>query len=230
MNKRVVPAAAWTCGLVAWLNATSWAFITPLFQVTDEPSHFAYVKQIAETGTLPSPHGRFSEEEEIVLEALGYEQVRQNPETPAIFSQAGQRNLTEFLQAAARAPGRGSPGAAVATAEPPLYYALESIPYDLGPSGNLLDRLQLMRLLSALFAGLTAIFTFLFLQEALPGVRWALDGRCAQRRAFAAARVHIRSRDTRLHAASRSPPHSSTASRVRSNAGSRPSRRPHSES
>jgi 4-amino-4-deoxy-L-arabinose transferase-like glycosyltransferase len=173
MNKRVVPAAAYICGLVAWLNATSWAFITPPFQVTDEPAHFAYVKQIAETGTLPSPQGHFSAEEEDALEALDFEHIRQNPETAAIFSRAGQRRLTEFLLAAAREPGRGSPGAAVATTEPPLYYALESIPYDLGSGGTLLDRLQLMRLLSAVFAGLTALFTFLFLREILPRVRWA---------------------------------------------------------
>src|ERR1700733_5783004 len=172
MLRHIVPAAAWICGLVACLNATSWAFITPPFQVVDEQAHFAYVKQLAETGTLPSPQGHFSEEEEIALEALRFEQVRQNPENPAIFSRAQQRALTEDLRAAARAPGRGSPGAAVATSEPPLYYALESIPYDLAPGGTLLDRLQLMRLFSALMAGGTAIFTFLFLREALPRTRW----------------------------------------------------------
>jgi 4-amino-4-deoxy-L-arabinose transferase-like glycosyltransferase len=36
-----------------------------------------------------------------------------------------------------------------------------------------LDRLELMRLLSALMAGLTALFVFLFIREALPGVPWA---------------------------------------------------------
>lgn len=173
MSKHLAPTAAWICGLVACLNATSWAFITPPFQVVDEQAHFAYVKQIAETGTLPSPRGHFSEEEEIALEALHFEQIRQNPETSAIFSRARQRTLTDDLRAAARVPERGSSGAAVATSEPPLYYALESIPYDLGSGGTLLDRLQLMRLLSALFAGVTAFFTFLFLREALPRTRWA---------------------------------------------------------
>jgi 4-amino-4-deoxy-L-arabinose transferase-like glycosyltransferase len=172
MSDHVVPTAAWICALVAWLNATSWAFITPPFQVTDEPAHFAYVKQVAETGTLPSPLGHFSEEEEIALEVLRFEQIRQNPETPAIFSQAQQSALTRDLRAAARIPERGSSGAAVATSEPPLYYALESIPYDLASGGTLLDRLELMRLLSALMAGFTALFTFMFLRQALPGVRW----------------------------------------------------------
>ena len=37
----------------------------------------------------------------------------------------------------------------------------------------MLERLQLMRLMSALFAGLTALFAFMFVREALPGARWA---------------------------------------------------------
>ena len=168
-----VPTAAWVCALVACLNATSWSFITPPFQVPDEPSHFAYVKQLAETGTLPtSSKENFSLEELHVLDALGYGRIRQSPGHPAIFSQAQQEQLDETLQADKRIRETGSPAAGVATSEPPLYYALESIPYDLGSSGTLLDRLQLMRLLSSMMAGLTALFTFLFVREALPRVRW----------------------------------------------------------
>ena len=48
-----VPVAAWLCALVAGLNAIGWSFITPPFQVPDEPAHVAYVKQLAETGSLP---------------------------------------------------------------------------------------------------------------------------------------------------------------------------------
>ena len=61
----------------------------------------------------------------------------------------------------------------VAANQPPLYYALQTIPYWLGSGGTLLDRLELMRLLSALMAGLTALFAYLFVCEALPGVSWA---------------------------------------------------------
>ncbi len=63
--------------------------------------------------------------------------------------------------------------AGVATSQPPLYYALETIPYGLASGGTVLDRLALMRLLSALMAGLTALFAYLFLREALPGAPWA---------------------------------------------------------
>jgi 4-amino-4-deoxy-L-arabinose transferase-like glycosyltransferase len=166
--------AAWMCALVACLSAVSWSFITPPFQVPDEPDHFAYVKQLAETGTLPhSSEQAYSQEEALALEILRFAKIRQRPVNTAIFSAAEQSVLERELQAANRVRAGGSPDAGDATAEPPLYYAFESVPYLLGSGGTLLARLQLMRLLSALMAGLTAIFTFLFLREALPGARWA---------------------------------------------------------
>ena len=54
-----------------------------------------------------------------------------------------------------------------------MYYILETLPYALGSGGTLLDSLAWMRLFSALDGGLTALFAFLFLREALPGARWA---------------------------------------------------------
>jgi 4-amino-4-deoxy-L-arabinose transferase-like glycosyltransferase len=172
---RLIPAAAWVCLVVAWLNAACWSFITPPFQVPDEPSHIAYVKQLADTGTLPTSSAtRFSKEELLALGALRSREIRFDPAATAIYSQALQSSLDGQLEALDRSPqSRGSPDAGVAKAEPPLYYALESIPYRLGSSGTLLDRVQLMRLLSALMAGVTALFTFLFVRETLPRVAWA---------------------------------------------------------
>ncbi len=171
---RRVPRAAWLCALIAFLNAAAWSFISPPFQVPDEPSHFAYVKQIAETGSLPSNSAEeFSEEETAVLFALNYPAVRLGPATRTISTQAEQRKLDQQLELSNRLPKSGSEGAGTAATEPPLYYALQTIPYELASGGTLLDRLQLMRLFSALWAGLTALFTFLFLRETLPRVRWA---------------------------------------------------------
>jgi hypothetical protein len=170
-----VPTAAWACALVASLNAASWSFVTPPFQVPDEPAHFAYVKQLADTGALPtSPSEEYSSEEQLALAGLESYQIRKDPARRAIISQRRQDLLDSKLAAFNRSPrGKGSPDAGSSTSEPPLYYALESIPYRLAASGTLLDRLQLMRLLSALIAGATALFTFLFLREAFPRVRWA---------------------------------------------------------
>ena len=41
------------CAAIALLNALAWSIITPPFQGKDEVDNFAYVEQIAETGTLP---------------------------------------------------------------------------------------------------------------------------------------------------------------------------------
>ena len=167
-----IPRIAWLIALLACINAAGWSIVTPPFQVPDEPEHLAYVKQLAETGRLPSKSGSFSLEERLALIYLQLQRVAERPEQETISTQAEQRQLERALIRGARAPGRGSEFAGVAASEPPLYYALQAIPFDLGSGTTLLDRLELMRLFSALFAGLTALFCFLFIREALPSVPW----------------------------------------------------------
>jgi 4-amino-4-deoxy-L-arabinose transferase-like glycosyltransferase len=172
-SSKSVRRAALTCAVVACVNAVVWSFITPPFEVPDEPSHFAFVKQLAETGHLPtSSSANFSAEELAAMSALNYYGIARQPQNHTISTPAEQRALESAISAAARSAPPGSPSAGVATAQPPLFYALQSIPYQLAP-GSLLDRLALMRMLSALMGGLTALFVFLFLREALPAVPWA---------------------------------------------------------
>jgi hypothetical protein len=169
---RGVPTAAWACAGVACLSAASWSIVTPPFQVPDEPSHVAYVQELAETGRLPtSSSSRYAPEELAALEGLNHLEVRFNPVHSEISSPAQQQHLEENLAQPLPRVGEGAAG--VASTEPPLYYALLTIPYRLAARGNLLNQLTLMRLLSALMAGLSALFAFLFLREALPGVPWA---------------------------------------------------------
>ncbi len=170
---RRVPLAVWIA-LVATLNAACWSVITPAFQVPDEEAHFAYVKQLAETGEPPSrDQGAYSREEEIAVLALHFQQVGGEPGVHTIASQAEQDQMRQALDSAAGLPRDGSESAGVATAEPPLYYAIEAVPYLIAGEGTLLDRLELMRLVSALMAGFTALFVFMFVREALPRERWA---------------------------------------------------------
>jgi 4-amino-4-deoxy-L-arabinose transferase-like glycosyltransferase len=167
-----VPRAAWACALVATLSAVCWSLITPPFQLPDEPSHFAYAQLLAETGHLPSSsNNTFSPEETTILSDLDQPGVRWHPEVGTISAGPQQQALQRDLARPLSRVGAG--GAGVAATEPPLYYALETIPYQLGSGGTLLDRLELMRLLSALMAGLTALFTYMFVREALPAARWA---------------------------------------------------------
>jgi 4-amino-4-deoxy-L-arabinose transferase-like glycosyltransferase len=168
---RRLPPAAWACMAVAGLNAACWSLITPPFQTPDEPSHYAYTQDLLETGGLPSsPLEEFSTSEGVALRDLHQPQVRYNPQNHTIFTAAAQHQLEVDL---ARPFSSVSHSAGVATAEPPLYYALEAIPYYVGSGGTVLDRLALMRLLSSLMAALTAFFVFLFVRETLPGAPWA---------------------------------------------------------
>ncbi len=168
---RRVPRAAWVCAAIALLNATAWSLIVPPFEGKDEVAHFAYVNQLAENGTLPDSGGEtYSPKEMLVLQGLHYTSVEFTPQTPAIATAAEQRTLTKDLDSRATLRGNGMAG--VATPEPPLYYALATIPYALG-GGNVLTKLQLMRLAGALFGALTALLVFLFLRETLPNVPWA---------------------------------------------------------
>jgi hypothetical protein len=173
--RRRVPAAAWMCALIAFLNASAWALITPPFQGKDEVYHFSYVEHLAVNGTVPeSVHERpsfpFSSEERLVMNGLHYLSVQFSPQTPSLSTAAEQRALLRDVDAGA---ARGnSPGAGIATVEPPLYYALQTIPYYLG-GGNILLQLQLMRVVGTLFGALTALLVFLFVRECLPRVPWA---------------------------------------------------------
>jgi 4-amino-4-deoxy-L-arabinose transferase-like glycosyltransferase len=168
---RRIPRAAWLCALVACLNAVCWSIVTPPFEVPDEPSHFAYVKQLAETGELPSSSSQeLSHEETAVLEGLHVPEVVLRPQNHTIATPAEELVLHQDLSPANAS--HGSPTAGVAASQPPLYYALEAVPYIVA-GGNVLDRLELMQLASALFAGLTALFAFLFVREALAGPAWS---------------------------------------------------------
>ncbi|HXC23746.1 MAG TPA: DUF2142 domain-containing protein [Solirubrobacteraceae bacterium] len=167
-----IPTAAWVCALLAVANATCWSLVTPPFLAIDEPDHFAYVQLLGESGRLPSSgQQEYSPQETLALNDLHQSLVRFNPTGHTIFSTAEQHKLDRDLAQNVSAVGNG--GVGVAASEPPLYYALETIPYAIASSGSILDQLELMRLSSALLAGFTALFVFLFLREALPRVRWA---------------------------------------------------------
>lgn len=166
-----VPRAAWVCALVAVLNATAWGILVPAFQVPDEPAHYAYAEHLAQHGRPPvsQPRDVRSTSEETALAALKFRAMTHNDEEGAIWTGELQEQAATLLATPAdRADGNGS--AREVGSEPPLFYALQALPYALADGGTVLDRLTLMRLLSALLAGATVLFTFLFLREALPAI------------------------------------------------------------
>ena len=106
-----------------------------------------------------------------VMNALHTGAVAGDPRNRSIVALPQQKFLSEV---AGRPLPRGDGhGATEASNQPPLYYALEAVPYWISPSHRLLARLALMRLGSALLAGITVLSIYLFLMEALPRAPWS---------------------------------------------------------
>jgi hypothetical protein len=171
---RRIPRAGRAVALITLVNALVWSVVVPPFQVPDEITHFGYAQYLAQTGKPPPGKPgvlQYSDEEQQTLLALHFF---------AVVGHADQRGIsTRGEDAALRAvlathPSRtGAGGSSSATNQPPLYYALEAIPYWLSPSHDILTRLALMRALSALLAAGTVLCIFLLIRELLPGTPWA---------------------------------------------------------
>ena len=145
-----VPRVAWACAAVALLNGLAWSLITPPFEVPDENAHYAYVQQLAERGKLPrpaAPEGFFSPAED---GTLGRDRLLRD-RRPATRPRALLHAPAAGARSSSNACTCGPPAAAsafTATNNPPLFYALQAVPYKLAGAagGSVLDRLAAMRI------------------------------------------------------------------------------------
>jgi predicted membrane protein DUF2142 len=168
-----VPTTARTLACIGFLNAAAWSIITPPLLVPDEIGHVAYVQQVGETGRPPVPKGGavFSPEENAVVEHTLSGSLITSLWHRHLFTRVEERQLRAVLRLPLRQRGNGD--AEDVDPEPPLFYALEAVPYRLAHGGTLLERIALMRLLSAALGGATTLLVFLFVRECLPARRWA---------------------------------------------------------
>ncbi len=167
---RRVPMACWICAAIAFTNGALWGVITPPWQTPDEIDHFSYVQYIGEYGDLPggTPRGPALYSREL---AEGAGSVPFNVEgRPNWYPSVGRRVKRLIESDVDHKPD--SVGGTTINNQP-LYYVLETIPYEIGRSSYINDRLYLMRLLSALLAAATVAFCFFFVREILPGTPWA---------------------------------------------------------
>jgi Predicted membrane protein (DUF2142) len=166
--------AAWLFVLAA-LNFSCWALITPPFQAPDEADHFAYTQSLLERGQAPSQDAhaklpRWSSAETLALERSSFLTDHRSAESrPPWLSaqelayQAAARSLHPRLD-----DGGGKETAAT---HGPIYYAALTPAYALAGSSPF-SQLSLMRLTSALIGALTVVFTFLLARELAPGRPW----------------------------------------------------------
>jgi 4-amino-4-deoxy-L-arabinose transferase-like glycosyltransferase len=165
MAIRRVPAAAWVCAAVACANGVAWAATTPTYWVPDEIVGIGYVQYVAENGKIPKSLGaqnQYSEEQFSVPFGV---------EGRPLWLAKDNRRLFRTLDSDPTRTREGQAG--YLTNYPPLYYALDAIPYRIAYGANYLDRIFAMRLLSPLLAALTVLFVFMFLRELLPSTPWA---------------------------------------------------------
>ena len=188
--------------MLAFLNVLIWTFVIPPFQVPDEISHFGYAQYLAETGRPPpqGPVGQYSPQEQNTLDALSFVAVVGHPAQRGIMNSVEEAGCAKSWPRGASPVGEG--GSSSATDQPPLYYALEAIPYLLSPSQDILARLELMRVLSALMAALTVLCIYMFLRELMPGSPWAWTVGALVGRLSADVLLHRRGRPGRQSAVS----------------------------
>lgn len=171
---RRIPSTGRVCAAVAFVNALIWSIVVPPFHVPDEIAHFGYAQYLAETGRPPPQApgaAQYSEEQQTAMERLHFFTAVGRSDQRLIWTTPDDRALRQALSDDLSRKGQG--GASSATNQPPLYYALVAAAYRLSPSTGILDRLAIMRVISALMAAGTVLCAFLLVREVLPSTPWA---------------------------------------------------------
>jgi 4-amino-4-deoxy-L-arabinose transferase-like glycosyltransferase len=174
-GRQLRPALA--IALIAFVNAGSWALITPAFNTPDEPDHFAYGQYLATTGHAPArtPDARlaFSSDQALAMNAVDLYGQASSPVGRPPWLVAQQRAAERFRASVPHPSDNGGGVTPAASPHPPGYYALTALAYELARSGSVFSQLTVMRLVSALFGALVAACAFGILRELLPGQRFA---------------------------------------------------------
>jgi 4-amino-4-deoxy-L-arabinose transferase-like glycosyltransferase len=162
--------------VLAAIHVVAWAMVLPPFQGPDEDAHFAYTQQLAETGSTPAESGgngknRSTEQDEAMRWGNLFS-LRGVLDARPAWSDAETRTWDEVeadLPGSASADGEGPNAVAQ---NPPLYYALEAVPYHVAPGGSFFNRVYVMRLASAVFYLGTVALMWLIASELFPQL-WA---------------------------------------------------------
>lgn len=120
--------------------AVGYATRTPIWQNPDEPAHFNYIVQVAETGTLPVLQA--GDWDSALLQRLKTGRLEATDSIAAIRYEAWQ---------------------------PPLYYVLVAPVYRLVDASDNMRQVLTLRLVDAAIGGMTLVVAFFAAREVLPG-------------------------------------------------------------
>jgi 4-amino-4-deoxy-L-arabinose transferase-like glycosyltransferase len=179
--RRVVrrPAMPWPLALllaVAALQGLAWAIVIPPFQGPDEPEHIAYAQHLAETGrpverAVEGPG--YSTEISAALNELNLRATQANPNAKPSFNEVDLRAWEIYTRERPDAHREDGVGPNAQAQNPPLFYALQVVPYRLAFGGDLLDRIFAMRLVTvALYVGTVWLVWLLAAALFGPGRTW----------------------------------------------------------
>jgi 4-amino-4-deoxy-L-arabinose transferase-like glycosyltransferase len=161
---------AWVAALTLATGAL-WAGLTPAFQKTDEPAHFAYVQTIATLGHPPQildDPNTVSGQLSCWMAALAVQRYRffeteRPPWDDSLL--AAQERQCDPISAAYN-------GAQYQSTQPPAYYFMAAGAYELASGTSLPTQMLAVRLFSVLLAAIAVVLTYLLVREVIPGSRW----------------------------------------------------------
>lgn len=157
---RAVPRPLAILLLVGALHALAWTVVTAPLQGPDEAGHVAYVQHLAETGHRPSAvlggSHALSSEQGLAMHVARLDALAQLPQARPAWSELRRREWDVARTRIPDAARKDGIGPNTNARNPPLYYALASLPYRAG--GDFFARAEVMRLGSVLlYLGVIAL-------------------------------------------------------------------------
>jgi hypothetical protein len=166
---RTVPRPLAVLLAMATIQVVAWILVLPPFQGPDEDAHFAYVQHLAETGERPSRNGgsgrSYSTEEGEAMKWANLLVLRGVLGARPEWAPAAEQRWHDDEASLPDEMSSNGDGPNPAGQNPPLYYALETIPYHLAPGGSFFNRFYVARFASAVFYLAAVAFMWLIASE-----------------------------------------------------------------
>ena len=173
---RTVPRPLAALLAMATIQVVAWILVLPPFQGPDEEAHFAYVQYLAETGKTPDRYAgsgwNQSTEEAEAIKWADLLVLRGVLAARPGWTDAAEQRWREVEASLPDEASSNGDGPNPAGQNPPLYYALETVPYHVAPGGSFFNRYYMTRFASGLLYVAAVAFMWLIASELFRAV-WA---------------------------------------------------------